>query len=207
VVALFAATALFTGAVHMADPAGANHTTEIHINFQPCNAPAPAGYHPDCGVRRRGHAWFDYTRSAGCCEYPYWRHLVADERYDTTMVVRTHEYSEGSLSSYFDVNGLQAGTYQITIAAGDATLHGTTRVVMYQCTSSPSPPCPQDGSPLVLVNRFRSTAAQPFLTVTKTFTRSTFQAVQSDLEFSADPGLNKTSNGRWDFIDIVPVSG
>jgi hypothetical protein len=185
-----------------ASTAGA-YWQEVHINFQPYNAPVPAGYKADWGQPGGGnHGWEDFDGNPIHFKHAVRRSGVSDERDATTMIVRTHESADGRVSAVWRLHALEYGQqYRITMGVGDAVLRGNTRVVLYQCSTA-LPPCPRDSAPIVLVNGFVGTVSQPFLAVTTTFVRA-----GGDIYLSADPGLDQDSNGRWDFIDIVPVSG
>jgi hypothetical protein len=149
-----------------------------HVNFQPCEAPVPAGYVADCGYvygygpnPTRGYGWSRPRVGA-----TRWRHEVSDLRLDTLITL--HTSSSDGLPGW----GISTppGTYDVTVSVGDPNLHAVSSVAVNFVDA---------------ISEFRSTARHPFKQVTIRVTTD------------GDIGLATTEyRSRWDYVDIVQVS-
>ena len=163
--------------IGMAPPAAHAATLfEAHVNFQPCDAPVPAGYVADCGQTHdstRGYGWNeDRTR------YTRWRHLVSDLRLDT--LIRLDEpYTPTEISPSWEIDGPR-GTYDVTVSVGDPTGHGISTVTV---------------NGVVAISEFHSSLRHPFKQATVRVTGSGV-ALWDQHEWQS----------RWDYVDIVQVS-
>jgi hypothetical protein len=191
---LAVATATLASPLILVTPASAATPTSFHVNFGTQTTAAIAGYSLDYGVAYTdgtGQGWeaqADGT-SLSIVGNGRERNLAAspDKRYDTQMQMQETASSTGVKTPAQWEHALANGTYQVTVAVGDAS-----------ATNSVDRITAELGTPnaVVLVNNFVPSAAKYFSTVTLPVTVS-----DGRLTLSALGG----SNTKIDFVDVVPT--
>src|SRR4051812_40482902 len=116
-----------------AAPANAAAPSAVHVNFQPAGVTAPSGYTPDTGAAYNGSSgWQDLSGNAlDITANSRVRHSAQspDVRYDTLIQMQETAASTGVKTPARWVTALANGTYNVTVAVGDATAINSTNVI------------------------------------------------------------------------------
>ncbi|PRY12984.1 hypothetical protein CLV37_109172 [Kineococcus rhizosphaerae] len=169
--------------------------TSARVNFQSQAATAPAGYTADYGQAwsdTTGSGWLDDNTSAPASLVGNGRQrnssVSPDKRYDTFIQMQqTTASTGGTLTPGRWEYALANGTYDVTVAVGDATAYNST----YTITAEPGTP-----NAVTVIDAVKPTSAAPFTTVTKRVTVS-----DGRLTLSPRGGVNT----KIDFVDVVAV--
>jgi len=170
--------------------------TSLHVNFASQGAPVPSGYTADFGQA------FDATRGSG------WEadadgtplSLVGngrdrndptspDQRYDTFIHMQLPAGSTGVTTPGRWEASLANGTYNVTVAVGDASATNS----VHRLTAEPG-----TANSVTLVYNYTPTSAARWFT-------STTQVTVSDGRLTISPAGG--SNTKIDFVDAVPAGG
>jgi hypothetical protein len=174
----------------------AQPATSGHFDFGAQASIPPAGYTLDYGLpfdANRGYGWEDNSTGAASTLVGNGRERDSsaspDERYDTLIQMQQTSTASGGVLTvgrweYSVVNG----TYDVTVAVGDATATNSTDTIVAERGTA---------NATTIVNGYVPTATAPFQTVTK-------QVTVSDGFLTLDP--TGGTNTKIDFVDVAPVA-
>ncbi|MGI4893931.1 MAG: OmpL47-type beta-barrel domain-containing protein [Janthinobacterium lividum] len=170
--------------------------TSARVNFQSQPAATPAGYTADYGLAwndTTGSGWLDDDTSAPVSLVGNGRQRNSpaspDKRYDT--LVQMQQLSTGSGGTVTPGRweyALANGSYDVTVAVGDATAFNSTDTIVAE---------PGGAEAVTIIDAVKPTAAAPFATATARVTVS-----DGRLTLSPRGGVNT----KIDFVDVVAVA-
>ncbi|MCA1656930.1 MAG: hypothetical protein LC713_04360, partial [Actinobacteria bacterium] len=133
-------------------PAPVTITPVARVNFQPQDAPVPAGYTADVGAAYddgRSYGWVAQSSSAplSIVGNARDRNKVADQRLDTLMHMQYSGTAGVAAPARWEY-ALPNGTYDVTVSVGDPSFFDSTHRLAAESTR--------------VIDDFRPTAANPF---------------------------------------------
>jgi hypothetical protein len=169
--------------------------TSLHVNFQSQTAPVPAGYTNDYGLpfdAVRGSGWEDVSSGSPLSLVGNGRDrnstASADQRYDTFMHMQLASTQYGGVATPGRwESSLANGTYDVTVAVGDATATNS----VHRITAEPG-----TTNQVVLIDNFVPSSSTLWSTVTARVT-------VSDGRLTLTPAGG--TNTKIDFVDAVPA--
>ncbi|BEP15882.1 hypothetical protein acdb102_41930 [Acidothermaceae bacterium B102] len=193
---LVVAAATLVAPMALALPASAASPTSFHVNFGAQTTAAYPGYVLDYGLAYTDATGMGWEAAADGTALSLVgngreRNLAAspDKRYDTQMQMQETAASTGVKTPGQWEHAIANGTYQVTVAVGDASAINSVNRITAE---------PGSANAVVIINNFTPTTGNFFSTVTSTVTVS-----DGKLTLSPTGGTNT----KIDFVDVVPAAG